>query len=222
MNVLKRSLIVAMALGDGNLRHRTGVAHTNGYRYERNEYVLQIAHGPKQKAYCQWKADKICNALGGRKIKVRKYKTGPNGNYWSWRFSKSSNYFKQVRKLLYPNGKKRFTVKMLDMLTVEGLAIWYMDDGHARRNYNKNGWVTSVCTNIATSCTESEDQLIVDWFKDRHDIEWKKRFDKKRNQYSIECNTKSSRKFIALISDHVPECMKYKLSHVADLQSHER
>ena len=39
---------------------------------------------------------------------------------------------------------------VLDKLTLRGIALWYMDDGSARRNYNNHGQVTSVATEIAT------------------------------------------------------------------------
>ena len=223
MDAKLRSVIMALAIGDGYLQHRQGEAlNGQGYKYTRNEYCLSITHGPDQKAYCQWKANMLTRALGGRKITIRKYKNGPGGRYWAYKFSKSSKLFKPVHRLLYPNGVKTRSRRVLDMLDLQGVAIWYLDDGSARRNINKAGWTSSVCTDLATCCSKEEAIIIRDWFMQRWGIEWKLRYLKKNDLYLLQCTTANSRRFIALIAPYVPDCMKYKISHVADLTAHER
>ena len=211
MNVDKRGVLIGVALGDG-------------YINKTSQRALSVLHGAGQQAYCRWKAERVGWALGGRQINVTKVKNGPGGKYDAYRFGVTDNYFAQVRGWLYPNGQKLITRRVLDMLTPEGLAIWYMDDGHARRNTNAKGFVSSVATNIATMCSEAEVMVVIDWFKDRFDINFNTRCKKTCStgkQFFIECNTNESKKFASIIAPHVPECMLYKLAHVATLSSHE-
>ena len=207
-----------MAIGDGyvQVRDRLGTGKLS--------CTLRILHGANQRAYCEWKAERLSWALGRKRINVTTVKNGPGGKYLAHQFGVDDPYFQQVRGWLYPNGQKTITRRVLDMLTPEGLAIWYMDDGHARRNTNAAGFVSSVSTNIATMCSEAEAMVIIDWFKDRFDIAFKMRCKKSGafgKQFFIECNTEESHKFASIISPHVPESMLYKLAHVATLNSHE-
>ncbi len=218
MDRAKRAVLVGTVIGDGHLNVRT--------RYNGNTpYVsaaLRVLHGPNQRAYCEWKAKRVGWALGGRQINVTKVKNGPGGKYDAYQFTVGNRYFQQLKGWMYPEGKKQITPRVLDMLNPEGLAIWYMDDGHARRNVNKEGYVSSVATNIATYCSEAEVQLLVDWLASEYGVVAKKRFSKHRNSWFIEMNTAGSHEFAGVIRKYVPECMMYKLTHVADFVSHER
>jgi len=221
MDAEKRGLIIGLALGDGYIQVRT---RYKGGKYPYESRNIRVLHGSSQRAYCEWKARRLTWALGGKQVNVTKVNNGPGGKYVAYQFSKDHSYFGQVRRWLYPNGKKLITRRVLDMLTPEALAIWYMDDGHARRNTNSQGFVTSVSTDIATQCTESEAHTIVDWLKDRFGLTFKVRCNKRcspDHRFYIQANTSESRKFVSIIAPHVPDCMIYKLSHVADLSSHE-
>lgn len=221
MDKRKRAVIIGMALGDGYVQVRTRYNGNSPYQSR----TMRVLHGPQQKAYCEYKAKRLGWALGGRQVNVTKVKNGPGGKYDAYQFSVSHPYFGQVRRWLYPNGQKRFTAKVLDMLNNEALAIWYMDDGSARKNTNSSGFVSSVATDIATMCSEQEAHEIAAWFHDTHRIEWKVRRKKNAPDHSaffIQCNTAGSHTFASLVTEHIPDCMKYKLSHVALANSHER
>lgn len=213
---------MAMALGDGYVQVRT--------RYNRGKYAyeqrsLRVCHGADQRAYCEWKATRLGWALGGRQINVTPVRAGPGGRYQQYHFTVSHSYFGQVRRWLYPEGRKTITEKVLDMLTPEAVAIWYMDDGHARRNVNKDGFVKSVSTNIATMCSEAEAELVIDWFRQRYDIVFRKRCKptcSEGHQFFVETNSEGSKKFASLVMPYIPDCMLYKLGHVADVHSQER
>lgn len=220
MNVDKRGVIIGMALGDGYVQVRTRYNGPTAYESR----SMRVLHGANQRAYCEWKASRLGWALGGRQINVTKVKNGPGGKYDAYHFAVSHPYFGQVRRWLYPNGKKLITRSTLDMLTPEGLAIWYMDDGHARRNLNSKGFVSSVSTNIATMCSEAEVGVVIDWFKDRFDIDFKVRCKKTcslGSQFYVECGTEASNLFATIVAPHIPGPMLYKLAHVASLKSHE-
>jgi hypothetical protein len=211
MEVAKRGRLVGMILGDGY------VNTTN------NKSELSVLHSVAQRDYCEHKAALVRMTLGG-KFNVREYANGPGGKYKAVKFVSSNPYWANLKSWIYPGGKKTFTRKVLDMLTPEGIAIWYMDDGHARTNTNSEGWVTSVATNIATMCSESECTTIRDYFLEVHQIEWKIRCRKGSapdRAFFIECNTTQSRKFAELVRPYIISSMLYKLAHVASLDSHE-
>lgn len=219
MNVEKRGIILGMALGDGYVQVRQRL---NKGKYPYESRTMRVVHGPDQRIYCEWKARRLAWALGRKQINVTKQLN--NKKYDSYSFTVSHPYFKQVRGWFYPNGVRMYTRRILDMLTPEGVAIWYMDDGSARRNTNTKGFVSSVSTNIATMCSEAEVVVIRDWFKDRFDVVFKVRCNKRctpGKQFFIECNTAESRKFCSIIQPHIHESMLYKLAHVATLSSQE-
>ena len=221
MDTEARGALIGMCLGDGhiNVRYRL---KDGKYRFESAE--MRILHGPAQYDYCLHKAGLVKKYLGG-KFNVRPYKNGPGGEYQSFAFSASNKYFKLLKKWIYPGGKKTYTKFVLDMLTQEGIALWYMDDGHARVNVNKDGYVSSVSTSIATMCSRPEVDDIIQWFDAKHGITFKPRFDKRMadgHNWFIEANTENSRWFAHLVLPYIIPSMIYKMAHVADLNSHER
>ncbi len=200
-----------MVLGDGH------ISTSNGKR------ELCVLHSVAQKDYCEHKAALVRQTLGSS-FNVREYANGPGGKYRAVKFVSSNAYWGNLRDWCYPNGVKTYTRKVLDMLTAEGIALWYMDDGHAKTNRNKDGWVTSASTNIATMCSESECIAICDYFRETHGIHWKIRCRKgslPNKAFFIECNTDESRKFVLLVQPFIIPSMMYKIAHVADLGSHE-
>lgn len=219
MNREERGILVGMVLGDGHLNVRYRLKEKK-YKYESSE--LFIVHSAAQKDYLGYKAELVRKIFGGTfKIygtKTILKKTGKT--YYGYGFSKSNKYFKVLKGMMYRDRIKTITYDVLNMLTTQGIAIWYMDDGHARRNYNKDGFISSVSTNIATCCTEKEAIIICDWFNKCYDIKWIP-FNEKGN-FSIRCNTAESHKFARLIEPYIIPSMRYKLSHVADLNLHER
>lgn len=211
MNVEARGALVGMVLGDGTINV------TNGKR------ELCVAHGLQQRDYCEHKAARVRQILGGQ-FTVREYANGPSGAYRCVKFCSSHAYWSTLRSLLYPNGRKTFTRRALDMLTDEGIALWYMDDGHARVWVNSNGWVSSVSTDIATMCSKAECLVIAEYFREVHQIEWAIRCRKTSaddRAFYLSCNTTNSREFANLVRPYIIPSMLYKLSHVADLDSHE-
>lgn len=215
-----RGAIIGMVFGDAYVNVRTRLIKEK-YKYESSE--IRVLHSIAQKDYCEHKAALLRKYLGGT-FQVKIQKNGADGKFLAASFSASNKYFKLIKKWTYPKGKKTFTRQNLDFLTTEGIAIWYMDDGSCRRNVNKDGYVSSVSTTIATMCTKEEVDIIIDWFKEKHSIEFKPRFDKRCREdqaWFIECNTTNSRLFAHLVQPYIIDSMLYKLAHVADLTSHE-
>lgn len=218
MNREDRGILVGMVFGDGylNVRHRL---KDEKYKYESSELV--IVHSVQQRDYLIYKSELVRKIFGGNHTIREKTIALANGKtYFGCGFSKSNKYFRILKRIMYPNNKKTITSQSLNMLTAHGIAIWYMDDGHARRNINNQGFVSSVSTNIATCCPEDEASLICKWFKELYDIQFKP-FPEK-GSFSIRCNTQESHKFARLIEKFIIPSMRYKLAHVADLNLHER
>lgn len=214
-----RGALVGMAFGDGYVN--TSPKFKNGLPVNRSE--LRVLHSVAQKDYCEHKCG-VVNKLLNRHCSVTEVKNGPGGKYKAAQFSVSHPYFKQIKKWLYPNGVKTYTEQNLSMLTPEGIAYWYMDDGSARRNISVKGIISSVSTNISTMCSKDEVNRIIDYFSSEHGIAFKRRYDKRKRDdiaWYIECNTTESRKFGRLIEPYVIPSMLYKLSHLADLDSQE-
>lgn len=220
MNREDRGALVGMVLGDGclNVARRKS---KDGYTFERRE--LRILHGPQQKDYCEHKAARVRQILGG-KFNVLPYKNGPGGRYKSYGFTSTNKYYKTLKGMMYRNGIKTYTRHILDMLTPEGIAFWYMDDGSARTNTNIDGYISSVATEISTQCSKEDAQIIQEYFDSVHGIHFKVRCNPKCSegkQFFIQANTAESRNFIRLIEPYIIDSMKYKMRHVADLDSHE-
>jgi len=201
-----------------------GMVYGDGYINATNEkHELVVAHSLTQADYCEHKAARLRKYFC-RDFKVCKYRNGPGGRYWCVKFTCSHPYMTQVRSWTYPGGKKYFLKRVLEMLTPEGIAFWYMDDGSAHRNIDSEGWTTSVSTSIATFCSQIEAETIGEYFKQHHQILFKIRCRKtspEDHRFYLEANTEQSRWFVRLIQPYVIPSMLYKIAHVADLTAHE-
>lgn len=223
MNRADRGILVGMVLGDGYLNVRKRL-QSGKYEYMSSE--IAIKHSVAQVDYCQHKLDVLKGIFPNNNPHLKYADTTlSNGNsYRQCSFSLSNPYFRVLKGMMYPEGKKTYTQHVLDMLTPQGIAIWYMDDGSSHRNHTKEGWVSSVSTSIATMCSRQEVETIINYFLNEHGIEFKPRFRKASPEdrgWFIEANTKASRIFATLIAPYIIPSMLYKLSHVADLKLHE-
>ena len=211
MNDEIRGAVIGMVYGDGYINT------TDGKR------ELVVTHSLTQADYCEHKAARLRKYFN-RNFKVCKYRNGPGGRYECLKFACSHPYMAQVRSWTYPGGKKYFLKRVLEMLTPEGIAFWFMDDGSIHRNIDPKGWTTSVSSSIATFCSQIEAETIVEYFKRRHQILFKIRCKKtspESHRFYLEANTEQSRWFVRLIQPFVIPSMLYKIAHVADLTAHE-
>ena len=211
MNDEIRGAVIGMVYGDGYV-------NTTGRKRE-----LVITHSLAQADYCEHKAARLRKYFN-RNFNLCKYRCGPGNRYRCLKFTCSHPYMAQIKHWVYPSGKKYFSRRVLEMLTPEGIAFWYMDDGHARRNVNSKGWTKSVSSDIATYCDQIEAETIVDYFKTVHQILFRTRCDlkcAKGSQFFVEANTEQSRGLVRLIQPYIIPSMLYKIAHVADLTAHE-
>jgi hypothetical protein len=217
MNRDKRGVLVGMVLGDGCLRVRRRLKNGK-YPYIQSEFRMK--HSYKQRAYLEHKAEIIAAMFGGMCKVHDTYVMLKGVRHEQVLATKSNKYFRILYKVMYPDGKKTYTRRVLDYLTPHGIALWYLDDGHARTNVNSEGWISSCSTEIATCCSLEEVEIIKTYFKEKHDISVKL-FLHHKDQWSIRMNTADSKKFAMLIAPYVPACMMYKMAHVSSLNVHE-
>lgn len=206
MNKNDRSLLLGMLLGDGCLKtkHHTKQDGSTSTYYE---YVL--CHSVKQKDYLEHKLEKFHSIVGGKKpvIHCEKSKLGE-----SVRFSKCHKSFRLLHKYLYSNNdKKFFTERVLNYLTPEAIAIWYMDDGGLKPTFRNDGSISSCQMVLSTYCSEQQAILILDYFLHKWKITGLKKLHKKSNSWYLVFNTTEGRKLEALISPYIIPSMQYKL-----------
>jgi hypothetical protein len=206
MNSTKRGILYGIALGDGSLHKR-----------KEGNCTLQFTHSEKQKDYAEYKAKKVNSLLGGKKNQVNWYTTRtPYGKITYGKYGKSHKYCNQMRRVLYPYGKKTYTRKVLDFLNPEGIAFWYMDDGGLSKSFRKHketGEITGCSCEMrfSTYCTLEEIECIIEYFKEVWGIQGKQRYSKKHGTYYLAFGSKESKKLELLIKPYIIESMYYKL-----------
>lgn len=209
MELRKKSILIALCIGDGYITNQKQVKKGKTYQYN----YLEISHGQHQKDYIEWKAN-LCKSITGRKCNVRekKYKAKSIcGNPETpesigYTFTCSAPYFRVLRKWLYPNNQKRLDKKYISYLDEQGIAIWYMDDGSTYVSKSDRGFTVEFSTHIS----ENDAQDLIQLFKEKWDIQFYLH-KKKGNQYNIRAYSNNALKFIKMIEPFVPDCMAYKL-----------
>lgn len=194
MKKIEKSLLFALALGDGYVRLHKG------------SYQLQITHSVKQLSLLNFKISLLEDILQ-KNIYFREIN---QQGYKSYRLEVYHPYFKIIRRLLYPDGKKLISAKILDKInTPQCIAIWYMDDG-SLYSKRRNGKIHAFELVISTYCSEEEAKLIVDFFYRFYNLN----FTLKRNKgkFSIRCGTKEAKKFIELVRPYIIKEFSYKIT----------
>jgi len=184
---------------------------------------IYFGHSIKQQAYAGWKLEKLNKMFGGNAtLRFGESSSRTAGVHKTCYANKSNPYFKTLKGMMYQDGIKHINRQVLDMLSPEGIAIWFMDDGSYRFNKRPDGSVSSVSLTIFTYCSLEEVESIQGYFKEVWGIEWKKAFCKKTEKWHIRSNTANARKLAGLIGKYLVPSMQYKVSCVQDLESHER
>lgn len=207
-----KSLLLALCIGDGCLRK----PHPKSGNVQ-----MEICHSIKQEAYCIWKRDLVYRILGGFKVPKIGYKTiklkGYDKEYSACRFTKSHPYFVYLRNLLYPNGIKVMTREILNKLTPQGIAIWYMDDGSFYKKDNETGTKSiSFDLRISTdSFSKEENELICDFFKEKYGIKfYPYQYHKERqHNWILRANKQAAIKFIDFVKPYIIPEMVYKIEY---------
>lgn len=185
-----RNLLIGMLLGDGTIS---------------NNNVFKIAHCENQRDYLEWKIKQLKEAAIRSNeiksyIKTSGYNAGVPVYYTQLNIIP---FIKVLRRVVYNEGKKTFTRKLLNRLDAKGLAIWFMDDGHINIRRDK-GRPCGFYIKISICEPKEEVQTIIDYFKEQWNINFYMFHEgKQQNSYSICCGTKEGLKFIDIVKPYV-------------------
>jgi hypothetical protein len=166
LNKDKRSLLLALSIGDGCLHY----IRNNGKIYG----GLTIDHGIEQSDYQSWKA-KLLSDIMNKPVNMR---TGHNGQ--SVQVSICMKRIRAWRKFCYPNNKKDIS-KILPFIRHPEftLAVWLMDDGYVETNGNRKGGRFRLFV-----CDQKEESLnkMILWFQKEFDVTPIIKFQKTNNK----------------------------------------
>lgn len=187
-----RNLLIGMLLGDGTIS---------------NNNVFKLAHSTEQKDYLEWKISQLKEAAI-RNTGIKSYISSRGYNKDSEVLYTQLNiipFIKVLRRVVYKNGKKTFSRKLLNRLDAKGIAIWFMDDGHINIRKDK-GRPCGFYIKISTCEPKEEVQTIIDFFKEQWNINFYMFHEgKKEDSYSLCCGTKEGLKFIELVKPYVSQ-----------------
>ena len=211
MELRKKSLLIALTLGDGSL-----IEQKKFKPQSKRNVVLEVQHGYKQLEYLKWKAD-LCRKVTGTLCNIKKkiYKNKIiNGvkreDSYGYKFISGHRYFKVLRKWLYPNNIKQLQKKYLKYLDLQGIAIWYMDDGSTYIDKRKFYYKFQGSCEFSLCTPKEEAEEVIKYFKEYWDLNFYLH-KCKNDQYKIRCYNEEAIKFINMIKPFVPQCMEYKV-----------
>jgi len=202
MKKVEKSFLIGCVIGDGCL-----------YKNIKSKSVsFKLTHSIKQKDYFLWKVDKLRTILNSQtksKIQFRDcYHKNTGKIYKQINWGKGHRYFRILRKWMYINNKKTITKFILNKLTPEAIAIWYMDDGSLTYKKEK-GIIHAREFTLNTYISKEENQIIVDYFINKWNI--KMAIYKSKNHYRLRFGGKEGWKFIKLIDPYIHKSMLYKI-----------
>lgn len=200
-----KSILIGLLLGDGYIDDKGRIC---------------IEHGEKQKDYCIYKAKLLHSVCGGKDIKVHEYirkrsilkdkKQFKEDTFTTYSFKKQSQSFIPIRQILYDeNRKKHISEEILQYLTPEAIALWWMDDGCLTKKYTYNNGIKKYCGYTLRICTylpKEQNELIQKFFRDNYQIEWnvvKADGAKDDTQWMLRCGSVEGRKFLNIIRDYI-------------------
>ena len=214
-----KSILIGLLLGDG---------------YINDKGRIEIEHCEKQKDYCIFKAKLLHSVCGGKDIKVHEYirnhsilkdkKQFKESTFITYSFKKQSQSFIPIRIMLYgEDRKKRITKEILDLLTPEVIALWWMDDGCLTKKYTyvdgekkHCGYMLRICTYLS----KEQNELIRQYFIDKYNMTWnvvKADNAKDDTQWMLRCGSIEGRKFLNIIREYIEKnvpSMNYKVINI--------
>lgn len=187
-NKEKRAILLGLAIGDGNI-----------YCNKRGAGIT-IRHCDAQLDYLKHKVS-LLEAIYKTPIKIIRVQ---NGNQIS---KGDCKHFRIYRKWLYPNGIKTIS-RVLKFLTIQSIALWYMDDGSLTAK-KRDGKIHSYELTLNTYVDKEENQKIIDWFLSNYNIRFTQT--KGKGKYRLRMGTREARRFCSLIRPYIIPSMEYKL-----------
>ncbi|NET54951.1 MAG: DNA endonuclease [Symploca sp. SIO2E6] len=188
--VEQRGILVGMLLGDG-------------IRRQQNFF---IQHSSKQEKYLLFKKE-LLEEITGKPVSIRRWQT-PKGYNQICLEPKLIPLTRVLIKKLYKAGTKTITSSFLNLLTPQGIAIWFMDSG-SKSFKKREGKVCSVTLNLNTYISQEENETIVAYFQQVWGFKWG--LSKDKANYRLRMGTREGKRFISFISPYIHESMLYKV-----------
>ncbi len=190
INKESRNLLIGLLLGDGTIS---------------NNYVFKLSRCEQQRDYLEWKI-KLLGNNGIRANGIKEYIStcGYNsGKKVLYTQLSIIPFIKVLRRVFYRPKKILGNRKLLNRLSAQEIAIWYMDVGciNIRKSKNK---IHGFYIRIATCLPEKELQVIIDYFKEVWNISFYK-ISEGKGTYSLCCGTKEGIKFINIVKPYVQQ-----------------
>ena len=194
----KKSLLIALCLGDGHINKR--------------DNCLQITHSAKQKFYIDYKCKLVSELLNCREPNLYHRKDSKHDEYV---LTKGSRFFRYIRNMLYKEGEKRFSKNILKYITPEALAIWWMDDGSHGVDRNKTtGRITAHSFHLYTYTNLEDTDNIIEMLNSKFGIvmyKIKRTMKDGSTKYYLKCRTAEGRKLSDLIRPYILPEFNYKI-----------
>lgn len=169
--------------------------------------VYKLCHSIEQEDYLKWKI-KLLNENGIRNNGLKYYTSSCGYNIGKTVCYTQLNiipFIKVLRRVCYKSKKIIGNRKLLNRLSAQEIAIWYMDDGHINIRVN-HGRPCGFYIKISTCEPKSEVQTIIDYFREVWNINFYMIHEgKKEDSYSLCCGTKEGLKFIDIIKPYVSQ-----------------
>lgn len=194
----QKQLLIALLIGDGTIS---------------SNYVFKLSHSKEQEPYLLHKID-LLNQLNIKNNGLKTYvsKSGYNkGKIVLYSQMSINSTIKALRKSVYIP-KKTITRNLLNWLTPQGLALWYMDDGHININSSEQrGNSIQRTIKIATCVEEEQVKIIIDYFKEVWNIVFRP-FKEGSGTFSIASSTaEDCENFIKIIKPFIIPELYYKI-----------
>mgnify|MGYP002710959708 FL=1 len=195
----QKSLLIALLIGDGTIS---------------SNYVFKLSHSAHQKEFLEWKV-KLASDAGFKLNGIKKYTSicGYNiGTEVLYSQFSINPTIKALRRTVYIL-KKTLTRKLLNWLTPQGIAIWYMDDGCINVNTSKQRSSIQYTIRIATCVQKNIANIIINYFKEIWNINMHT-FSEGKNTFSVmTCAYEDAIKFINIIKPYILQVpsLKYKI-----------
>ena len=173
-----------------------------------NSVYLSFTHSAAQRDYLVYKMDRINEELG-----TRGSVSAPRAVYDKRTQTYSAScqcmvvnpVLKELYSLFYIQGEKRFTSAVLDLLGLEALAVFWMDDGCVGKTTSA---VNKGILNLYRPLDEA--LLVCEWIQSLTGVDAKPYRDAGR--YRIRISRGSMPRFLAAIRPYVHSSMRYKVT----------
>lgn len=121
--------LIALTIGDGNI-------HNPNYKKGGKRSYLDIAHHIKHQDYIEFKKSILDDININNKIGIKRSKNIPK---LTKVYTKGYHILESIRKRFYKNGHRKFYKRWVKNITIEHLALFWMDDGSFCKSKTRHG-----------------------------------------------------------------------------------